>query len=207
MTDGIDEEKVREISAEKNAETRRLLFEEIEELREEIEELREENKKLKKRVGMDGAGLSEVPQDMPQIMRYTELPRKDREAYLGDKKNALRAIAIWELWDVYADCGGEKETLHVSEIRKVLKTRDAPTSGSTITRVIEFMERLGEGLLSIEDHPQKQGRVVAREMSLDEWRKDKYAEIKRKREKRRREIEEEAAEATEEIVAAKTAAD
>jgi len=203
VTDGITEERARKISAEKNAETRSILFEEIEELREVIEELREENEKLKKRVGMEGAGLSEVPEDMPQLMRYVEIPRKDREAYIGDKKNALRAIQIWELWDIYADCGGEKETLHVSEIRKILKTRGAPTSGSTITRVLNFMERLGEGFLTVEEDPQRQGRLVVREMSLDEWRQEKYAYMKREREKRRREIEAEKEEEAEKIFTAK----
>jgi hypothetical protein len=195
----LSEDEVKNLVAERNAETRRMLFEEIEQLQEEIGELREENERLLERVGLSESRENAIPEDVPQLMRYADLPVRDREARLS--ANQQRAVDVWTVWDVYADCGGEIETLRISEIRKFLRSRNGGDgiTYQTAKRTAEFMVRLSEGLLEM-DHSPDGDKRLARVMSVDEWRVEHYREKKEERERRKAERTVEAREEVEQTL-------
>lgn len=204
--------EVRELVAQECAKVRKERVEEIERVEDEVEELQDEIVRLKRRVGLAEAERDGVPEDLPALLRYESLPERDREERLSANKQ--RAVDVWALWDVYASKGerdGEKvEHIHVKEIRRILRTREGGehVNSATIDRVLDFLERMSEGMLEVRESPtERQGRVVELVQSVDEWRASKYEREERERERRKQELKEDAREDVERLEQAKTSKD
>jgi hypothetical protein len=193
----MNEDEVRELVARKCAEVRQERHEEIEALRDVIEDLQEENKRLRERVGLSESRENGIPEDVPRIMQLEDMPVRDREARLS--ANKIRAVDVWSVWDVYADCGGEAETLKYSEIRRFLRSRNGgqDMTYQTAKRTAEWMVKLSEGMLR-KDHTEDGEKRLTRVLSVDEWRVQHYEEKEEERKKREAEWTVEAKEEAEE---------